>query len=221
MKHRASIIMGIFICIVGLIFIIPGYYKTVKPVNDAVKKSGTAYGVVSQATGKSGYITDDSQVVEYSVQGDAYRTWVSGKGRITRLKHGERLEVYYDRENPAEAMPGGFMMLYSSALALALFVIPLYLFGFSLIALGILKRDSFFDISGLLAKGIPSSVKTSTKIVSGTCAVLWLLKITTDIPAMFNTLPYMLITLAAAIVLNVTLLVVLLKIENGSTRIKD
>ena len=220
MKHRASIIMGIIICVVGLIFIIPGYYKTVKPVNDAVKKSGTAYGVVSPDTVKSGYITDDSQMVEYSVQGEAFSTWVSRKGRIIRFKHGERLKVYYDPERPSEAMPAGFMMLYNRALALALFVIPLYLFGFSLIALGILKRDSFFDISGLLAKGIPSSVKKSTKIVSGTCAALWLLKITTDIPAMFNTLPYMLITLAAAIVINVTLLVVLLKIENGKKRMK-
>lgn len=211
MKPVQNIIMGIVICLIGLIFVIPGYFKSVRPVRNNIQNSAVTYGVITSGTARSGYITGDSSMAEYIAGPDVYRETVSLKGRITRLKEGERVKLYYNMKNPQEVYLAQVNVLYRDALLLALFVVPFYCFGFALMALGILKRDSFYDLSGDLKNGIPPSVKTASKIIPGLCVLLWILKYFGDIPVCFYMKPYMFITLAAAIVLNVTAFVVLVK----------
>lgn len=203
--------MGIIICLIGLIFVIPGYFKTVRPVRNNIQNSAVTYGVLRSGPVRSGYVTGDSSMAEYTVAPDVYREPVSLKGRITRLKEGERVKLYYNMKDPSEVYLAQVNVLYRDALLLALFVVPFYCFGFALIALGILKRDSFYDMSGDLKKGVPPSVKTASKIIPGMCVLLWMLKYFGDIPVCFYMKPYLFITLAAGIVLNVTAFVVLVK----------
>ncbi|HPS58798.1 MAG TPA: DUF3592 domain-containing protein [Spirochaetota bacterium] len=215
MVSSEKIIPGIVVCIIGLFFLIFGYFKFVKPVYLKVQNSAVTSAKITPDEVKSGYATGNSLMVEYTVSsnGEVYKESVSQRGRIMRLKENERVTVYYDSNRPDEVMLADTTVLYRDAMPLALFAFPILLFGISLLALGILNRDSFFDISHLLKNGLPASVKTSSKIISGLCVMLLIMKLYYDIPFCINTTPYLFISILIFVILNIASFLVLLKLN--------
>lgn len=209
-------IPGIILCVLGFLFTTFGYYKSIKPINIRIMNSAVTSGVITSDQTRSGYVTGDYPVAEYTISpgNEVYKEPVRQAGRVMRFKQGERVKLYYDIKNPSEVMLGEINVLYNDAAILLLFALPFFLFGFSLLALGILKRDSFFDISKQLKNGIPPSVKHSVKIISGTCVILMILKLYNDIPVCIHTIPYFFITFAFMFVLNITSFLVLLNLKN-------
>jgi len=211
-----KLIPGIILCLLGFMFASVGYHKSVKPVNIRIMNSAVASAVITSDQTQSGYITGDNIMAEYTVSpgSEVYKEPFGQSGRIMRFRQGERANIYYDTGRPSEIMLAETGVLYNDAIMLGLFTIPFFLFGFSLITLEILKRDSFYDISGQLKNGIPSGVKKSVKIISGLGAGLMLVKIFSDIPICIHTKPYIFITFAIMFVLNITSFLVLLRLEN-------
>lgn len=203
--------------VVGIAFSAITYFKTVRPVNIWLKNATPAQGIIITGKTSSGYVTDGSATVRYRVNSEYCESSASQKGRITRLREGEQVNVYYAKKDPRDLKLAETHVLYNETVIMCLFTFPILLFGFMVIALAVMKRESFFDISAMLKDGIPPKTLLSLKILPGILALLWILKITADIPVRYHTWPYNFLVLAVMFVLNIASFLILLHIEKKDT----
>jgi len=209
--------IGIIISMIGLAFAAVAYYKEIKPVNLKIQGSVLTSGIITSDETTEGYITGENPVVEYTVYPDneIFKENVSQSGRITRFKSGEHVSVYYSIKDPSDVMLADPGVMYYNALGIGLFGgVILFIFGIPLMILGILNRDSFFDISGQLKNGISPAAGKSVKINAVIIVLLWIMKIFFDIPACIHQSPYLIISFIIMFIVNIGSFLIVLRISD-------